>query len=359
MDLPLEQEELLRLYLLGATSPEEDEQIEAALQDADLKGELLLVEEDLIDDYALGLMSIGDRELFETNFLTTTERRQKLSIAQASVRYAAGQNAVMEAAAVKPIKEAVRPESVGKPQPDPQSSIVNIVSQSRSWWQALFYPAWKIPIYAVMVIGVGVAAWQSLQNRSDIPIALAALNQAYSQQRPLEVRITNFKHAPYPRLRGGDKDRTDTIALERAERILLDEIAQHPTAAAQHALGQLYLTQQKLDEAQDLFNKALQAEPRNAQIYSDLGTALFVKWNSQRSIVPLATSEEIKRQSLEQLSRALTLDDRLLEARFNRALLYQSAGQIQLARDEWQRYLSLDPGSPWADEARIYIKNLP
>ncbi|MBO0725336.1 MAG: tetratricopeptide repeat protein, partial [Blastocatellia bacterium] len=175
--------------------------------------------------------------------------------------------------------------------------------------------------------------------------------------RPLESRISGFSHAPFVKQLGGDQYKPDYAALDRAERILLDAMTTRPGASAQHALGRLYLAKMEFDEAQTLFNAALQAEPDNAQIHSDLGATLFEKWARERSTIG-AESEETKRQSLEHLTRAIRLNSKLPEAHFNLALLYQSENQTQMARQEWLNYLELDPDSTWAKEARDNLISL-
>ena len=53
-------------------------------------------------------------------------------------------------------------------------------------------------------------------------------------------------------------------------------------------------------------------------------------------------------------SRALTRDPKLLEALFNRALILETAGLYQSARQGWRQYLKRDPYSPWAQEAQAH-----
>jgi tetratricopeptide (TPR) repeat protein len=55
---------------------------------------------------------------------------------------------------------------------------------------------------------------------------------------------------------------------------------------------------------------------------------------------------------------AIALDRNLLDALFNRALLYQQMSRFADARDAWEEYLRKDATSPWADEARKRIKDI-
>jgi CHAT domain-containing protein len=60
--------------------------------------------------------------------------------------------------------------------------------------------------------------------------------------------------------------------------------------------------------------------------------------------------------SLEHLNRALELNGSLLEALFNRALLYEEMMLPQQAEEDWRKYLEKDPSSRWADEAKRRIE---
>jgi tetratricopeptide (TPR) repeat protein len=342
MDWKPEEEDLIRRYLLDGASDEERRQVEARLLEDDDYGErLLLIEDELIDDCARGALPDGERELFERNFLLTPRRRQDLIVAQEIMDHAA---------AAEGINNASRQASMSEPKPER-------ARQEFGWRRRLFEPAWKVAAYALLILGLGLVWWLR-SGEPEVEKGMAALNQAYAAQRPLEARITGFGHAPFPKLLGAEQNKPDYVALDRAERILLDDMTERPGASAQHALGRLYLAKKEFDKAQTLFNAALQADPNNAQLHSDLGATLFEKWDRERSTGGAKESEETKRQSLEHLTEALRLDGSLSEARFNLALLYQSDNQTRLAREEWRKYVELDPNSPWAKEALDNLERL-
>lgn len=354
-----EEEKLIHWYLLGAVSPEEEEHIEHRLQQETEYGELLLlVEEDLVDDYARGLLSEGERDLFEQNFLTTPERHQKLMLAQAAVKY-------VNALSVANAEPSVQPNELFKPDgteqipsvAQPKRPLQN-ARPGREWWRALFTPGWKIAAYAVLIAGIGLGAWQKFSSESDIAVATNAMNQVYRVRRPLEIRITGFDYAPFPKTLGDDQEKFDYRALDRAERILHDAVTENPTVENQHALGRLYLARKKFDQAETVFNAALQTDPNNAQLHSDLGAVLFEKWDRERSAGQTVETERLKRQSQEHLIRALTLDGALREARFNLALLYQASNQTQPARAEWEKYLVSELDSRGKAEAQRNLELL-
>jgi tetratricopeptide (TPR) repeat protein len=358
MNWQTKEEKNIRRYLLAGALPAEKEQLEERLLgDDDFAERLLLIEDELIDDYARGALPEPEQRLFERNFALTPQRRQKLLIAQELVRYAAENRWEARSETITtPVAET------NTAQADDRPARARQVEESRpAWWRPLLRPAWGIPAVATLVLSAGLIAWQPWRQESEVATAMSVLQRAYRDQRPLEARITELDYARFPKLLGAAPDKSDKpdyVTLERAESLLQEELQQRPSVAAQHALGRLYLAQRRFDKAQQLFNDALRADPNNARLHSDLGATLLVKWEQTDS--QAAESEELKRQSLAHLSKALELDGSLLEARFNRALLYQSADEQELARKEWEQYLELDraPNSPWAKEAKTNLTSL-
>lgn len=78
----------LTRYLLGELSEAEKVELEDLyLADQDFFDRLLAAEDDLIDDYAQGRLSKKESRLFEQNFLTSPERRDRLRAARALSRF--------------------------------------------------------------------------------------------------------------------------------------------------------------------------------------------------------------------------------------------------------------------------------
>ena len=74
----------IRHYLLGELDEGAREQVEQRLMtDRDYKEEVLIVEEELLEDYVSGTLDLHERDLFLKNYLTTPLQKQKLRIAQA------------------------------------------------------------------------------------------------------------------------------------------------------------------------------------------------------------------------------------------------------------------------------------
>ncbi|MBM3724958.1 MAG: hypothetical protein FJW40_06000 [Acidobacteria bacterium] len=81
---------LLKRYLLAQLpdGPARDQLDDALLEDDELYIQLESAEDDLVDDYVRGNLTLAERNAFRTAFLTTSERRRKLEFAIALNRYA-------------------------------------------------------------------------------------------------------------------------------------------------------------------------------------------------------------------------------------------------------------------------------
>lgn len=90
-------QELMRIYLLGSLDGAQLEEVEVRLlSDAQFRDDLQTAQEELIDDYAFGVLSERDHQRFEQHFLVTPERADKLRFARAMRGYL-GQSGVREA----------------------------------------------------------------------------------------------------------------------------------------------------------------------------------------------------------------------------------------------------------------------
>jgi hypothetical protein len=118
---------------------------ERLMTDGELYDELLMAEDDLVDQYLAGSLSVEGLESFERNFLTTDERRRKLSFASAFRRYVA--------AAEEPTPSA---ESIARPEPP-----------RRSLFSSLFnfgHPALGRALAAALVLALAVAAFVAVRS---------------------------------------------------------------------------------------------------------------------------------------------------------------------------------------------------
>jgi CHAT domain-containing protein/Flp pilus assembly protein TadD len=356
MDWKMEEEDLIRRYLLDDASDEERRQVEARLLEDDDYGEwLLLIEGELIDDYARGAMPAREQELFARNFLLTPRRRQDLIIAQEMTNHgatdslrlgeAAGQETNM-AAETRTTKGSIR-----------QAQAIES-GRERNWRQMLFSPGWKIAAYAALALGIGLAAWQWPRDESEAKESMIALIQAYSEYRPIESRISGFNYAQFDQARDASANDSGYAAREHAEVLIRSMERKNHSPAALHLLGRLYLAKKEYDKAVAQLLAAQTGDPNNAQIYNDLGAAMLEKAKAIRADDTSGERLAAAGQSVEYLNKSLELDSSSTEALFNRALCFELLKNSPRAKEDWENYLQKDPSSQWAEEAKRRLARL-
>ena len=212
-------------------------------------------------------------------------------------------------------------------------------------------PVWLIAIAAAVILAIALPLMRRTFWGSPID-KLVAL--APRSARIVEPRLTGgFPWAGYHgplRAVGGSAD-AERLELGGAAGALIRRAEHDPSAEAQHAAGVAMVLVEKPDEAITRLEFAARTS-HDASTWSDLAAARY------------ATAVQFRRPSLysEALAasnEALRIDARLPEPLFNRALILETMGSTSEARRAWQRYLQVDPGSPWANEARAHLAELP
>lgn len=337
----------LRRYLLGELNEEEQQAVEERLLTDDESFDLLLAaEEELIDDYASGALSAEQRGRFESFFLSTSDRQRKLSFAMALRRYI---TAEAGAAATQTAPER---------SPRVAATPARVIAFPSVWWKHAFSnPYLRMAAAVVIVVGLGLGIWRVFFYQSEVAKGMAAFAKAYRVERPTEARISGLNYAPLNNTRGAEQAKVDELQLDLAERILLEQVAEHPSAAAHHALGRLYLAQRRFDIAIAQFDEALKVDPNNAHLHSDYAAALLEKGKASQAEDSTKGAVEFS-QALDHVGRALDLDGSLLDARFNLGLAREALGLTWQAEEAWRQYLEKDSHSPWANEARSHLDRL-
>lgn len=309
----------LRKYLLGGLPETDEAQVEERLlRDADFAEAFEIIEEELIDRFLRDTLPAKERMCLKQNFFKSPERQQKL-------RFLAAFNQQ-------------------RPQPLPGRHL------SQNFLR--FY----LPLAAGLLLILSLGVWQIFFHQRPSNKGLIALQTAFRNQRPLEARLSGFSYAPLLNQRGAPQQ-VDYVQRDRAASILFNEVSDDPNAASYHALGVYYLTDRQFDKAIDQFEKALALDPQNAQVHAELGAALLEKGKAN-SVADEGQGIEEFARSLEHLNRALEKNPSLLEALFNRALLYEYMLLPRQAEDDWRSYLEKDANSKWANEAREKLKAL-
>lgn len=160
METNATQQQTIRDYLLGGLLAEQQAQFEERLLTSDqVYEELVIVEDELIDEYLREELPAPERERFESHFLAVPEHQKKVRFARTFTKYVAAQSAVrpQEGAAV-PLSERETIEfakpTTGRP--------------TKSGWLGLL-PI-RNPIYGfalaaavlLLVVGVSWFAWRNL-----------------------------------------------------------------------------------------------------------------------------------------------------------------------------------------------------
>lgn len=129
----------IRLFLLGKLADGEKEQIEQKLlTNDDFFEEILIVEEELADEYVAGDLSREERADFESHFLATPERQQNLRFAQALSRYVTAEaNRELNPAPVTPVYWAPK-TWMGR-----MAAVVAIIAVAVALW--FFIPSSQTP----------------------------------------------------------------------------------------------------------------------------------------------------------------------------------------------------------------------
>lgn len=324
----------LRKYLLGNIEVEIDqEKVEERLMTDDAYfQELLWQEEELVQDYVDNELDSDERQAFETHFLISDERLNKVNFAQALRKHIDLPNS--------PVKAEME---------------LKKESRFRRAVKLLF----SSPVPSVAAVGVAallvtLTIFYFYPRSSSADLSLAWLNETYRLERPLESRITDLNYAPFYKFRGKKEEKIDENRRREAELRLLQE--KSPNSEVLHTLGRLYLAEGDFDKAIDNIEKARQLSSKDAEIYNDLGVAYLEKYKSIKN--DKDNNAELSIKALEYFDKAIELNPKLLDAYFNRAEAFQSSNLPNEAKQAWQKYLELDSTSKWADDARSKLESL-
>ena len=216
----------------------------------------------------------------------------------------------------------------------------------------------QVGAIAVAVLLLGAGVWFTFFHQSAVERGLIALNTAYKQERPIEVRVTGMSYAPYSIKRGSGPESVDYRARDLAHTLLLSAASENHDASTLHAIGRLYILQKQFDKAISQLQEALKSAPNDAELYADLGAALLEQAKSLRDRNEDGKVMENLAESQQHLSTALRLKPTLIDATFNRALVLEETKLSEQATEAWLEYIRLDPSSEWSKEARRHLENI-
>jgi tetratricopeptide (TPR) repeat protein len=211
------------------------------------------------------------------------------------------------------------------------------------------------PHFVTDAVRTSVDSWPWLRSRVDAGLSLIdplyAVKGAYKEQtaRPIEGRLSGFRHVAWHATRGGNDEDVDINKLGlQIEAAGAAELA-GDDARTLHARGIGLLLSGDAKGSIAQLQAAAESDPRNEKYASDLAAALIAAAGSDRTHLDSAVAA---------CDRALRIDPRSPDALFNRAVALEVLGRDNDARAAYQRYLAVDSKSPWAAEARRHFDDL-
>jgi len=208
----------------------------------------------------------------------------------------------------------------------------------------LSWQRWLLAVTGVLLIAF--AGWNIFR---PVPESRAAnlLTSAYTEQRPIEMRLPNAHHAPLRVERGTEISRLNRpAALLEAEALVAKNLALHPSDPSWISLkGRIDLLEGNEEAAIASFQQAASIDPKSMTIKVDLASAYFERAESEGRAADYGLA-------LDSLSQALAQDPNNVVALFNRAIVAERMFLYQNALEDWQHYLRIDPTGDWSKEAR-------
>jgi tetratricopeptide (TPR) repeat protein len=131
---------------------------------------------------------------------------------------------------------------------------------------------------------------------------------------------------------------------EQGVEALKKAIALEPDFADVYCLmGNLHFTEGRLEEARTAYEKALEIEPGYAEVWHNLGN-IFDRYSNWLGAVRA-------------YEKAVACDPDFESAHFNLALLYEEAGDHDLAQRHWEAYLEMAGDPEWIDIAQEHLRD--
>jgi len=219
-------------------------------------------------------------------------------------------------------------------------------SRESRWWKRWF-SAPRLAAVGISAVALIAAGSWYLSHRAQPAVADRLLARAYTEKRTLELRIAGASYAPLRVSLGPAASFTSRPpALLKAEAMIASKLASRPSDSAWlQAQAKADVLEGKYDAAVEALRRALELQPHSPAILTDLATAYFQR----------AQQEDRKEDfgaAYEYLSQALQSQPDDPVALFNRAIVAEHQFLYQQALEDWEHYLRVDSGSPWAEEAR-------
>jgi tetratricopeptide (TPR) repeat protein len=176
------------------------------------------------------------------------------------------------------------------------------------------------------------------------PASLSTFLRALGPIRLTDGRLAGVGYAPYP----------TRIELRLAQ-AFSSQMSTRPDRGSSdwfRSQALCLLISKRLGPAIASLERAVQRTQDQAEVLSDLSALHGERARSEDRSEDYVTA-------LDLAERAVSLAPGSAEATFNRALALEHLFLDNEARKAWDRYLTLDSSSPWAEEARAYLDRHP
>jgi tetratricopeptide (TPR) repeat protein len=218
--------------------------------------------------------------------------------------------------------------------------------------------AWTpLLLAAALLVSLGGLSWY-VYTRSWLPSAsrrtaaetLSAMVELRQATGRIPLRyIPEFERASVTRS-GFDEDDPAEEALVAK---LRDAVNRAPVKEAVLTLGLLLLDNGELDEAESLFEKVLEEEPRSADALNGLAVVYY-----ERAQRDSQNSYRLLQRGLAYLRQAGSAAPEDLRVLYNFGRYYEALEMRPAAIQAWSRYLEKDKASQWAEEAAFQLAQL-
>ncbi|HET7219506.1 MAG TPA: zf-HC2 domain-containing protein [Vicinamibacterales bacterium] len=217
--------------------------------------------------------------------------------------------------------------------------------EKRRW---ILVGAAAVATAAALVVALVLPMGSRSSAPTTLTIALNGLDAAAGPYRRVEPRVTLLPtHRDLqPVLRSPVSSEKTPPALREAAALVEKTAGRRTTVEERHALGAMYLAEGQAAQAAEILSP-LAPSAADAGLLTDIAAAWLARGDAGDA-----------KGALDLLTRAVALDPARAEAWFNLALAAEALGDISRARDAWTRYLSLDPSSQWAAEARRHLERV-
>jgi|GEM_PF-736466 CHAT domain-containing protein len=225
------------------------------------------------------------------------------------------------------------------------------------WWPKMALAG------GLAVLAVAIAGGPALLARFDRYRTEKLLAAAWSERRTVEIRLPSVPYAPFNPLpversegagQGLDYDRPALLKAKSdvASKLQSGKLDPYLLQLAGR-VSLLEGTANGLAKAEDAFEKARSQGLNTPELQIDLAASYF-ELDSKADHPNLQKTLDLLEGVLK--NPKLSAQDRCV-ALFNLALAYEKTQAWDMAVETWEQYLKADPSGPWADQAKLHLKD--